>query len=220
MADEMTREIARRMHYAAWRWWTAEDDPDAGFWIERYYLLRDLIVMGNRKLVFRAVRRWNSTRQTGDDLIGECCIVLIRAVRVYNPWLGVRFSTYAFTCLLRALARQAQRWSGEWFARCVPLEALGESGSPPADVEEPSSEPDSWLSEYFRDDHPLLSHREKAILMRRFRLDRSNEAQTLEQVGQLLGLSKERVRQVQAIALGKLRQALKECPASDLVSVR
>ena len=37
--------------------------------------------------------------------------------------------------------------------------------------------------------------------------------QTLEQVGQDLGLSKERVRQVQEAALGKLRQALSDYPA-------
>ena len=48
------------------------------------------------------------------------------------------------------------------------------------------------------------------MLLRRFSLDERAKSGTLEQVGRELGLSKERVRQVQASALGKLRKALLE----------
>ena len=46
------------------------------------------------------------------------------------------------------------------------------------------------------------------MLIRRFRLDDRQKAGTLEQVGKELGLSKERVRQVQTTALDKLRMVL------------
>ena len=46
--------------------------------------------------------------------------------------------------------------------------------------------------------------------MRRFSMDVQTKSGTLEQVGRALGLSKERVRQVQASALDKLRKALSE----------
>jgi RNA polymerase sigma-32 factor len=64
------------------------------------------------------------------------------------------------------------------------------------------------LDEYLQDGHTLLSPREKTVIRRRFCLNEQAQSGTLEQVGKELGLSKERVRQVQATALDKLRQAL------------
>ena len=53
-----------------------------------------------------------------------------------------------------------------------------------------------------------LSEREKLILAHRYTLHDDPAEQTLEKVGKAVGLSKERVRQVQAAALDKLRRAL------------
>jgi len=220
MPDEVTRETSRRMHYAAYRVQNADDADEAADWKARYYQLRDQVVMGNRKLVFQAVHRWNSLAQRSDDLIGECYIVLIRVVAVYNPWLGIRFSTYAYTCLIRALSRQSRRWAGEWLAQCLPLDNLADGEPQETDLEETPSERLKRLDEYLHQDHPLLSLREKEILTRRFCLHDDGEPQTLEKVGEELGLSKERVRQVQATALGKLRRALGSDTAFDIEPMR
>ncbi len=213
MEDEDTREHARRMHYAAWRVSQAPNKAAARRWRQRYFTLRDQIVLGNRKLVFRAVRKWTALAHRSDDMIGECYIVLIRAVAVYNPWMGVRFSTYAYTCLVRALSRLSQRFASDWLARSVPLETLVSEEPDDPDRDEPPSERLQRLDEYLHDDHPLLSPREKTILLRRFCPADPSGSQTLEKVGQDLGLSKERVRQVQATALNKLREALVVEPA-------
>ncbi|MCP2320773.1 RNA polymerase primary sigma factor [Nocardia amikacinitolerans] len=50
-----------------------------------------------------------------------------------------------------------------------------------------------------------LTDREREVILLRFGLDRG-EGRTLEQVGTALGVSRERVRQLEAKAMGKLRQ--------------
>jgi len=214
MTDEVTRAYARAMHYAGWRMGRSRSPAERLRWQRTYFHHRDQIVMGNHKLIYRAVGRWMPPSQWADDMTGDCQIVLIQAVVAYNPWLGIRFSTYAFTCLMRALSRLSQRHAADRLSRSLPLDSLPDGE--PRDVE--GDTPVTRLQrvdEFLKDNHRLLSSREKIVLMRRFSLDDQAKAGTLEQVGRELGLSKERVRQVQASALSKLRKALLEgVPAS------
>ena len=55
----------------------------------------------------------------------------------------------------------------------------------------------------------ILDDRERSILNSRFGLDGSNPL-TLEEVGENFGVTRERIRQLQNIALGKLRKALRK----------
>lgn len=207
MPDELTRDLVKRMHYAAYRADRARKVGDIEQWRQRYFRLRDRVVLGNRKLVFGAVRRKLYRNQAADDLIGECYIVMIRAVAAYNPWIGVRFSTYAYTCLMRALSRLNQRSVSDKLSQHLSLDLVGEEplGCDPID---PGTHADVRLDDFLRDDHPLLSDREKMVIRRRFHLGSSRKDSTLEKVGRDLGISKERVRQVQSSAIGKLRHAL------------
>ena len=139
MPDEVTRDCARRMHYAAYRWKRARGVAAMLKWKNAYVHLRDQIVLGNRKLVYQAVRRRMAMSNRSDDLIGECQIVLIHAVAAFNPWLGIRFSTYAYTCLVRALARQAQRMANDWLSHTASLDVLPDGAVPHKHDEQPIS---------------------------------------------------------------------------------
>lgn len=206
MPDDKTRDCARRMHYAAYRWEYADSARERERWRHRYFALRDDIVLGNRKLIFRAVHKWKSAGYQADDLIGECYLVLIRVVATYNPWLGIRFSTFAFTCLMRALSRLWTKISAEIKRQPLMLEQRADADVPVRDEPTPSQwEP---LEEYFRDDNALLTEREKLVLKRRYGLSNPMAKTTLEAVGRDLGLSKERIRQLEKGALDKLRRAL------------
>ncbi|MEV0251360.1 sigma-70 family RNA polymerase sigma factor [Nocardia sp. NPDC050712] len=61
-----------------------------------------------------------------------------------------------------------------------------------------------------------LSDREREVILLRFGLDRG-EARTLEQVGTALGVSRERIRQLEAKALGKLRQPSRARNLADML---
>ena len=99
MADDATRDCAKRMHCLAS--FSCSDRAGGGALAAAPYDCRDRIVLGNRKLTYRAVQKWAPASQLADDMAAECQIVLIKAVAAFNPWLGIRFSTYAFTCLMR-----------------------------------------------------------------------------------------------------------------------
>ena len=209
MTDDVTRAYARSMHYAGWRIGKSRTAAERLRWQRIYFGHRDQVVIGNHKLIYRAVGRWMPPSQWADDMVGDCQIVLIQAVAAYNPWLGIRFSTYAFTCLMRALSRLSQRHSADRLSHSLPLDSLPDGEPRDVDGETPVMRLQR-VDEFLKDNHQLLSSREKIVLMRRFSLDDQAKAGTLEQVGRELGLSKERVRQVQASALSKLRKALLE----------
>ncbi len=65
---------------------------------------------------------------------------------------------------------------------------------------------DNLLHENVTDALKILTEREKEIISERFGLE-GGKCKTLEQLGQLFGFSKERIRQIEEIALNKLRQS-------------
>jgi RNA polymerase sigma factor (sigma-70 family) len=63
-----------------------------------------------------------------------------------------------------------------------------------------------------------LDEREKAVLRLRFGLDRG-EPRTLEEVGAIFNLTRERIRQIEARAIAKLRHPSSDTGARDLLAV-
>src|SRR5689334_22932022 len=66
MPDEATGDCTKRMHYAAWRSSRARSGREAAHWRRRYYDCRNRVVLGNRKLAFRAVQKWGVSPQVAD----------------------------------------------------------------------------------------------------------------------------------------------------------
>jgi RNA polymerase sigma factor (sigma-70 family) len=64
-----------------------------------------------------------------------------------------------------------------------------------------------------------LDEREREILRLRFGLDGAGEGRTLEEVGEHFNLTRERIRQIEARAMSKLRHPSSDTGARDLLSV-
>ena len=206
MPDAVTRDFSARMHYAAYRMQTAR--PRNLPALERAYRgLRDRIILGNQKLVYKAVRSRKAWQLRADDLSGDGFVVMIAATERYNPWIGIRFSTYAYTCLIRALVRQSRKQSTFERRFQVQPELPEEARSPKAVKPGKPSPAVDPLERLLGADHPLLTEREKVILRLRFGLGGMDGQMKLETIGTRLGLSKERIRQLQTGAILKLREA-------------
>jgi RNA polymerase sigma factor (sigma-70 family) len=63
-----------------------------------------------------------------------------------------------------------------------------------------------------------LDERERTIISLRYGLDRG-EARTLEEVGETFNLTRERIRQIEARAMSKLRHPSADTGARELLSV-
>ncbi len=174
-------------------------------WARRWQRIREHIVQGNLGLVYSMIGRFSSKQLDEDDVLSDAMLSLTRAVDRFNPWRGYRFSTYACNVIARAIMRRGRRESN--YRRLFPVQndvSLEQPTDPPDDSAELYLERlrralDSNLGE--------LTALESEILSRRF-LNGQERKLTFQEIGRTVGLSKERVRQIQNIALGKLRDVL------------
>jgi RNA polymerase sigma factor (sigma-70 family) len=175
--------------------------------IDLHHRIVEHTVNRNVGLVYDMLRRspfWN-----GDDaeMISAGFWALFQAVTAFDPWLGYRFSTYACSAILRAYQHVGKRDA----RRRHVLSTYQEMESTEPDVP-PQSEQQSLLADRLRlaleANRADLTPTEQFIIQRRFLQPGSTKADTLEKVGQMVKLSKERVRQIQMEALDKLRDVL------------
>jgi RNA polymerase sigma factor (sigma-70 family) len=178
-------------------------------WTERWIILRDFIVEHNLGLAYSMMHRFGPHYMDDDDLQSEAMLGLSRAVDRFNPWRGYRFSTYACNIIARALMRRGRQETR--YRRLFPVQH-------DETHERAESMPDLEVGLYVeRLRHVLdgnlgeLTDVETKVLSGRFPPEHKPRLNFAE-IGIAIGLSKERVRQIQNVALVKLRAALKVDP--------
>ena len=163
--------------------------------------VKNAIVQANLRLVVSVARKHLRPGLSLMELISEGNITLMRAVESYDFHRGHRFSTYATLALMKG------------FARSVPqlLSASRKSSGNAAVLAEVPDRRSAFPADgVLRRDqvaHLLssLSDRERAVLSAHFGLDNQIAAETYDQLAQRMGLTKQRVRQIQQAAMDKLR---------------
>lgn len=166
---------------------------------------RDRIVEANMRLVFSIVKKFVNAINQFDDLLSDGIVALMRAVEKFDFGRGFRFSTYATQVVRRNAYRQVVQIQQERSKIVGGVEDLG------LDVSDECRE--SAISE--KRWHELrarlavmlgdLDRREKFIIRARFSLGSHRRVHTLQALANRLGVSKERVRQLERRAMEKLR---------------
>jgi RNA polymerase primary sigma factor/RNA polymerase sigma factor len=135
---------------------------------------------------------------------------LIRAVEKFDFSRGNKFSTYASWAIMRN------------FARTIPDEYRYRERFRTSQEEMFAAEEDDRKGQYEQESAQQqrerqierilarLDEREQKIIISRFGLDHTQEPKTLKEVGSQMGVTKERIRQIEARALNKLRVAAEE----------
>ncbi len=183
------------------------------YWEHIVQQTREEIIRDNVGLVMAMARRTRVNGTDPADLMSEGSLALLRAANKFDCARGYRFSTYACRAILKSFSRVAlrtARYRGRFPAAFDP--SLERSRHADTRRVEVSMHCIEELRCILEGDVGNLSEVERRVIRARFALDHDERAdgkgKTLEQVGELIGVTKERVRQIQNKALEKLRLAL------------
>ena len=193
--------------------------------IARQY--REQLAETNLALVLAMAKRVRLSEVDFADLIGEGNMALMRSVDKFDCNRGFKFSTYACRAILKAFSRHGikvtthnRRFGAEYDPA---LERSNHLETVRATHERECADEVKHIVTSNKAD---LSEIEIKVISHRFGIDASSalaalgakdltpvasepaQALTLEQVGQVIGVTKERVRQIQNKALEKIRTAL------------
>ena len=186
------------------------------WWNEQAQATRDEIVRTNMPLVLAMAKRTRLSSVDYMELISEGNMALLRSVDKFDCSRGFKFSTYACRAILKSFSRVAMRTSryrGRFPTEFDPtLEKSTYQEEVRAGLEADCVDE---LRGMIRQNTAALNDVEVRVIRARFALGpveglAGEGPKTLEQVGILIGVTKERVRQIQNRALEKLRIKLQE----------
>ena len=136
---------------------------------------------------------------------------LMRAVEKFDYARGNKFSTYASWAIMKNFARtipdehrhrdRFRTSHGEMF-----YSHRGRPDATSSSRKVPRHQRETQIGKILE----RLDEREQKIIISRFGLARGQEPLTLKEVGAEMGVTKERIRQIEARALSKLRKAAEE----------
>lgn len=166
--------------------------------------VKNQITNANLRLVVSIAKRHAKPTVDFFEIVSDGNISLMRAVEKFDYSRGFKFSTYASWAIIKNYARsvpEADHYHDRYqTGRDTYLESV-----PAATFDELEDDQQAALRGILEKMLDSLDERDREILRQRFGIDRSSEPQTLEQIGRHLGVSKERVRQLEARAMEKLR---------------
>lgn len=167
--------------------------------------VRNQIIEANLRLVFSIAKRYATVGSAAfDEFMGEGHVTLMRAVEKFDFSRGVKFSTYATWAIVNGCNALLKKQSTLQRQQCYqPAEGI-EDVVPDHRVTAGEEQSVQDLRQIVGELLLGLNDRERAIIQARFGFD-VHQSPTLKEIGDDLGISKERVRQLQQRALEKLR---------------
>jgi len=181
-------------------------------WHRRAEHFREYLTRTNLALVLAMAKRTRLGDVDFAEIVSEGNMALLRAVDKFNIDRGFKFSTYACRAILKAFSRTSQKHSKH--RQRFPVEFEPDLEKSDWSVKKRDAVQDDLTDELKQIvDRNLaqLSNIEQTVIKQRFNWDQLQDTPlTLEEVGRIIGVTKERVRQIQNKALLKIRRLIEE----------
>ena len=177
---------------------------------EQASAIKDHLISCNMRLVVAIAKRHSAQSDNFFELLSDGNMSLIRAVEKFDYSRGNKFSTYASWAIMKNFARSIPE---EKRRRERYVTGAEEAFTATPDMRTDEQEIVASVEQTKHRVNRLLEYlepREQQIVKMRAGLDSYSEGMTLEEIGQQLGITKERVRQLNVRIMTKLRTIAKE----------
>jgi RNA polymerase primary sigma factor len=175
------------------------------------------ILRANLRLVVSIARRHVGRSPQFFETVSDGNLSLIRAVEKFDYSRGFKFSTYASWAVMRNYARTIPE-------QVYQSKLITGAGEVLTNVPAPQDAACDGLLDSARQliqkGLAILSARERDVVVRHYGLEEGASPQTLDQIGRLFGVTKERVRQIERKAIAKLQAALGPAAQPGLVQAQ
>jgi RNA polymerase primary sigma factor/RNA polymerase sigma factor len=221
LTREQETHLFRKMNYLKYKASRLRDTLDVSRprsrlmdQIQRLYdesvATKNQIIRANLRLVVSIAKRYVGPAEDFFELVSDGNMSLMRAAEKFDVSRGNKFSTYASWAIMKN------------FARTIPDVLRHRDRFCSNHAETFNTREDNRADQYAQESAQIqreshvegilrrLDERERQIVTSRFGLARGREPLTFKQVGAVLGVTKERVRQIQYRAMSKLRTAAEE----------
>ena len=167
--------------------------------------VKNQIIRANLRLVVSIAKKRVGPANNFFELVSDGNMSLIRAVEKFDAGRGFKFSTYASWAIMKNFARSIPEEKTRRERYVTGNDVVFQS-APDHRADEFESETDQRRKkEAVQTMLGQLNDREQLIIKSRFGLGGADES-TLERIGKELGITKERVRQIEFRAQEKLRK--------------
>lgn len=167
--------------------------------------IRNQLIRANLRLVVSVAKRRVGPAEAFFELVSDGNMALMRAVEKFDYARGNRFSTYAIEAVGNAFARTIpaeRRRRGRFRTGCdANIESGADDRLSPRVQEEADERRQGEVAKMLE----RLDLRDRQIIIRRFGLQRGCEPLKLRELSSQMGVTKERIRQIELRALRKLR---------------
>lgn len=221
LSAEVEAELFRRLNYLkfraqALRMQLNPDRPNrrrleaAERYLAEATTIQHRLIQANLRLVISIVKKFATPQHSFDELLSDGMWSLMHAVEKFDYARGFRFSTYAYRAIARNAYRAVLNRQKENARFAVDFEPASFDAVDDRSTAEMSEQTWSRLRSRMETYLGLLDRREQLIIRSRFALGAHRRVRTFQSLADRLGISKERVRQLEQRAIEKLRQLASE----------
>jgi RNA polymerase primary sigma factor len=172
--------------------------------------IKELLIRCNMRLVTSIAKRHSGQTENFFELLSDGNMSLMRAVEKFDFSRGNKFSTYASWAIMKNFARSIpdEKHRRERFVTGNEeiFDAAEDKRTDEQEVIAAAEQASAKVNRLLE----FLEPREREIIRLRAGLDNGKEGMTLEKIGEKLGITKERVRQLNVRAMKKLRTIVEQ----------